>query len=37
LPGAVDSLLAKMAEPGTDVKVWTLIFLDAWLREIRAN
>ncbi len=36
LPGAVDNLLARMAEPGTDVKVWTLIFLDAWLREIRA-
>ena len=37
LPGAVDALLRQMQQPGTDVKVWTLIFLDAWIRSVGAT
>lgn len=36
LPGAIDTLLRQMQQPGTDVKVWTLIFLDAWIRSVGA-
>lgn len=34
LPGAIDSLVARLEEPGVDAQLWTLIFLDAWIREV---
>jgi asparagine synthase (glutamine-hydrolysing) len=37
LPGAIDGILAKMHEPNTESKLWTLIFLDAWLRSVKAT
>lgn len=37
LPGAVDQLLSRLHEPGTDVKVWTLIFLESWMRSLGAS
>lgn len=37
LPGAVDALAAQVDQPGVDAKLWTLILLDAWLRDIAAT
>jgi asparagine synthetase B (glutamine-hydrolysing) len=37
LPGAIDSLTSRMSQPGVDTKVWTLIFLDAWARSVKAT
>ena len=36
LPSAIDGLMT-MERPGNAAKLWTLLFLDAWMRELRAS
>lgn len=36
MPGAIDALVRNLEAPGTDARLWTLIFLDAWLRDVEA-
>lgn len=36
MPGAVDQLAAQAVAPGMDARLWSLIFLDAWLRDVKA-
>jgi asparagine synthase (glutamine-hydrolysing) len=37
LPGALDGLFGSLDQPGTESKIWTLFFLDAWLRSVGAG
>jgi asparagine synthase (glutamine-hydrolysing) len=37
MPGAVDALARNLDVPGVDARLWTLIFLDAWLRDVGAT
>jgi asparagine synthase (glutamine-hydrolysing) len=37
LPSAIDALMSQLERPGTDARLWTLIFLDAWMRDIGAH
>ncbi len=37
LPSAIDTLWSQLDKPGTDAKIWTLIFLDGWMREMKAG
>lgn len=37
LPGAVRGLVARLDEPGVAERLWTLIFLDAWIRDVGAE
>jgi hypothetical protein len=37
MPGAVQAIRDRMDEPGMEARLWTLIFLDAWVREIGAT
>jgi asparagine synthetase B (glutamine-hydrolysing) len=37
LPGAVRSLVPRVREPGVAERLWTLIFLDAWIRQVGAE
>lgn len=37
MPGAIDSLVQRLQEPGVAERLWTLIFLDGWLRDIGAT
>jgi asparagine synthase (glutamine-hydrolysing) len=37
LPSAIDALMAQVDKPGVDARLWTLIFLDAWMRDIGAT
>jgi asparagine synthase (glutamine-hydrolysing) len=37
MPGAIDALAARIAQPGMAERLWTLIFLDAWIRDVRAT
>jgi asparagine synthase (glutamine-hydrolysing) len=37
LPSAIDELVGTLDRPGTDAKLWTLLFLDAWMREVGAT
>jgi asparagine synthase (glutamine-hydrolysing) len=36
MPSAIDALLT-LERPGNDAKLWTLLFLDAWMRETGAT
>ena len=33
MPGAIDAIASN---PAADAKLWTLLFLDAWLRDVKA-
>lgn len=37
MPGAIDALAARLGEPGVAERLWTLIFLDGWLRDVKAT
>lgn len=37
MPGAIDALVPRIAEPGVATRLWTLIFLDAWVRSVGAT
>lgn len=37
MPGAVQGLVPRIGEPGVAERLWTLIFLDAWVREVGAT
>lgn len=37
LPGYIDQLTAQVDQPGNDAKLWSLILLDAWLRDVKAS
>jgi hypothetical protein len=37
MPSAIDTLTKSMERPGTDAKLWTLILLDAWMRDVDAG
>ena len=37
LPSAVDALVGARERPGVDGQLWTLLFLDAWIRKVRAS
>ncbi len=37
LPGAVRALVPALGQPGVAERLWTLIFLDAWIREVGAE
>lgn len=36
MPATIRQLAAQPEGPGIDARLWTLIFLDAWLRDVRA-
>ncbi|MFN7143849.1 MAG: asparagine synthetase B family protein [Myxococcota bacterium] len=36
LPAAIDGLMA-LDRPGNDARLWTLLFLDGWMREMKAT
>ena len=36
-PGAIDRLAPRVAEPGVAERLWSLIFLDAWIRSVGAT
>ncbi len=37
MPGAVEALVPQLERPGVAERLWTLIFLDAWIRDIGAT
>lgn len=37
LPGSIRAMVPRLAEPGVAERLWTLIFLDAWIREVGAE
>ncbi len=37
MPGAVRAMVPRIQEPGVAERLWTLIFLDAWVRDIGAT
>lgn len=37
LPSAVDALVGGRERAGVDAQLWTLLFLDAWIRAVRAS
>ncbi|MBM4393873.1 MAG: hypothetical protein FJ090_22325 [Deltaproteobacteria bacterium] len=37
MPGAIDQLAARVGDPGVAERLWTLIFLDAWCRDVGAT
>ena len=37
VPGAAATLSRRLGEPGMSERLWTLLFLDAWIREIGAT
>jgi asparagine synthase (glutamine-hydrolysing) len=36
MPGAIEDLARNPEREGADAKIWTLLLLDAWLRDLRA-
>lgn len=36
MPGAIRAMVPRIREPGVAERLWTLIFLDAWIRDVRA-
>ncbi len=37
MPNAVRALVPRIGEPGVAERLWTLIFLDAWIRDVGAR
>jgi len=37
LPAAIDGLVSEVDRTGTDARLWTLLFLDGWMREVGAT
>lgn len=37
MPGAVEALVPQLGKPGVAERLWTLIFLDAWIRDVGAT
>ncbi len=37
LPGAVDAIARAPEAPGNDARLWTMLFLDAWARDVGAG
>ncbi|MDP2308094.1 MAG: asparagine synthase-related protein [Pseudomonadota bacterium] len=37
LPAAIDALVGEVDRTGTDARLWTLLFLDGWMREVGAT
>ncbi|GDX79908.1 asparagine synthetase B [Deltaproteobacteria bacterium] len=37
MPGAIDALVPRVGQPGVAERLWTLIFLDAWVRSVGAT
>ncbi|MDP2313653.1 MAG: asparagine synthase-related protein [Pseudomonadota bacterium] len=37
LPAAIDGLIGEVDRTGTDARLWTLLFLDGWMREVGAT
>ena len=37
LPGTLEALARAPEEPGNDARLWTLLLLDAWARDVRAT